>query len=120
MNDMVPWIGIAISLATLAYTILSSRSKANFSRVREIERKLNDKADGVSQAALAGKVDIVEDRVTRVETDMKHLPGKDIAHKLEVSLTELSGRVEMLTERLVPVTAMASRIQEALIERVAK
>jgi hypothetical protein len=116
--EIAAWLSCAVSVCTLAYTIISNRTKAAYSKVRDIEKTLAFKSDAAVVAAIAGKVDLLEDRATRFETELAHLPDKDTAHKLEVSLAALTGKVDALTERIKPVTAMADRIQEALIERV--
>jgi len=101
LNEVVPWISAAIALSALIYTIVANRQKAQTLTV----------------IALAGKVDILEDRCTRIESDLKHLPNKDDATEIKLSLAELKGEVAALTASFKPVAAMASRLQEHLIDR---
>lgn len=118
VSEYALWASVLVSVAALTVAIWSPRAKATSARFRAIYDKLDDKAEAAVVAAVAGKIDLVEDRITRVETDMKHLPDKDVAHKLELGLSDLNGRMATLTAQLAPVTAMANRIQDAMIEKV--
>jgi hypothetical protein len=62
------------------------------------------------------RLDGVDTRVTRIESELEHLPDKDTAHRMEMAIARLEGRLEVMDERLKPVAAMASRMQDAMIE----
>ncbi len=115
--EVVPWLAVVIALANLAYTVIAGRQKANLSKVRDMDARINTKADAAAVAVLATKVDVVEDRITRVETDFKHLPSIEVTHRLEVELGALRADVQVLSERLKPVSAIASRLQDEMLER---
>lgn len=68
-------------------------------------------------AQLINRIDRLEDRATRLEGDVAHLPDKDITHRLELSLNALKTDVAVMSERLKPVTAIAVRLQEAILEK---
>lgn len=112
------WAAVVISVATLIYTILDGRGKKTAQKIRDIDGRLASKADAMEVGHLAEKVDRVEDRMTTVEGEIRHLPDKDTAHNIELRVSDLTGQVGKLAEQLRPVTAMAERIQEALIEQV--
>jgi uncharacterized protein YPO0396 len=97
---------------------MDSSAKDTKDDVEELRAKLAGKADGVTVAAAIGRVDLVEDRVTRVESELKHLPNKDVTHHLDQSIGELQAEVRVLSERIKPIAAVADRLQEALLERV--
>jgi Protein of unknown function (DUF2730) len=63
------------------------------------------------------KVEAVEDRVSRLQGEVEHLPDKDITHRLELAISRLDGRFELLDERLKPVTANMSRVLDHLDNR---
>lgn len=69
---------------------------------------------------LLHKLDLVEDRVTRIELDMRHLPDKDTAHRMEIAISRLEGRLETMDERLKPVAAMAVRMQDWVMDETRK
>lgn len=68
------------------------------------------------QDELGQRVDAHELRLGRVESELQHLPDKDTAHRLEMAVARLEGRLETMDERLKPVAAIASRMQDVLIE----
>jgi hypothetical protein len=109
LNAWLPWIAVALSAASLAYTILSGRKK-------DTDEKF--KAHDIRIGALAGKIDIVEDKVTVVQNDLKHLPDKETTHRLELSISEMRTEMRGLTERMKPIGAMAERMQDAILEKV--
>ena len=100
LSDWAPWVAIVISIAGFLHSFLSGRSKQN------------DERFGV----IAGKVDAVEDRVTRIEGELKHLPDKNATHRLELTLAEMRTELRGVTESMKPIKAMAERIQEAALE----
>jgi hypothetical protein len=57
----------------------------------------------------------VDARVGKLETDMAHLPGKDLVHALQLSMMELKGQMAVVVERVGPIKAVADRMQELLL-----
>ncbi|MGD9769474.1 MAG: DUF2730 family protein [Pseudolabrys sp.] len=76
------------------------------------------KADTATVATALARIDALEDRVTRTESDMRHMPDKDSTHRLEITISELRAEVGRLSERMQPIAAVANRIQEAMLEKV--
>lgn len=105
------WISIIIAAAALIYTILSGRSRA---AATDLERQRSESIGRHEQ--LASKVERLDDRLATVEGEMRHLPDKDTAHRMEMAIARLEGRLETMDERLKPVAAMASRMQDHLME----
>lgn len=58
----------------------------------------------------------LESRLAAAEMAIRHLPDKDTSHRLEMAIARLEGRMETMDERLKPVAAMASRVQERIFE----
>ncbi|MDQ2084529.1 DUF2730 family protein [Xanthobacteraceae bacterium Astr-EGSB] len=118
MLDLNPaWASVAIALGALVYTIYSGRSKARADKVVELEKLIMAKADKAFVLAIDDRVDKLEDRATKVEATVSHLPDKDFTHRLELSITQLRGEVSTLTESVKPVAAIAGRLQEAMLEK---
>lgn len=111
LKDLLPWLALLSSFAAIVIPIVRDRGK-------DFETKLNGKADGQDVGVLRGKLDIVEDKVTRIEAELVHLPDKDTTHKLEMGLQQVKTEMATLTASLKPISAMAGRIQEALLEKV--
>lgn len=59
-------------------------------------------------------------RIQTLESEMKHLPDRETAHKLELALSQISGRLDTLDERLKPIAATSGRLQEFLLEQAQK
>lgn len=102
-TDITPWLTMilaGLSIAGTIYTIMSRPGK--------------QAQDGVDK--LAGKVEDLEDRVSKCEADIQHLPDKDATHRLEIGMAELNGQIKVLSERLHPVAAITQRMQELMLE----
>jgi predicted nucleic acid-binding Zn-ribbon protein len=104
LNALAPWAAVIIAAASLLYAIFSNRSK-------DQDKKF---------ASLGREVDSVKDRVAKVENDLTHLPDKSVTHRLELHMAEMKAEMAQLTERMKPISAMASRIQDAVLEKVMK
>jgi hypothetical protein len=65
-----------------------------------------------------GQLGMLENRVTVVERDIAHLPDKDVTHRLEIALGKMESELGKLSERVKPISAMADRMQEAMLEKV--
>lgn len=63
------------------------------------------------------KVDKVEDRVSRLENEFRHLPDRNSVHSIQLSLSDLKGELRGLGEQLKPVAAISERLQEFLLEQ---
>lgn len=105
------WIAIAISAASLAFAIYSFRSKAATQKVQHLETKI-DRAIDRDRA--------IEARVSQIENELKHLPDKDVTHRLEITMMQISGKMDALTESFKPVNAISNRLQELLLEKATR
>lgn len=117
---LVQTISLLISLASLATVIIMARGKAASDRVESLGVKLDDKASVGRLASLEGRVHGLEERASRTESRLEYVPDKDAAHRLEVAIARLEGRMETLDERLKPVAAMASRVHERMFEEAVR
>lgn len=118
LSAVAPWAAVLIAAVSLAYTIVSSRSKKIDEKIEELKPWIESKSSKEHTDVLQKKVELIDKRVTTVESELRHLPDKDTTHRLEVALKDLGGEVVRLSERIKPVAAMADRIQEALVEKV--
>lgn len=116
VGALVPWLALVLAAASFYYTIHNNRSKDIDRKLESVTTDLASKASNTVTAALTGKLDLLEDRTTRVETEMKHLPDHRAVSKLEGMINQLSGEVGILSERIRPVAAIAERLQEKIME----
>jgi hypothetical protein len=99
IENLPAWLAVAISAFAVIYSMASNRSKA-------IDTKVTD---------LALRVDKCEDRTTKLEAEMRHLPDKDTTQELRLAISEMNGQVQLLGERIRPIAAISDRLQEHLI-----
>ena len=118
LNWLVPWLGVGLAALSLIYTITTNRANRNDEKFVSVETKVGEKASKDYVAELAKKVDVVEDKVSIIQNDLRHLPDKDTTHRLEFALGKMESEMGRLNERMKPIASMADRMQEALIEKV--
>lgn len=121
MSELLPYFGVAVAAASFGYSIWISVSNKHGKKIERIQSAI-----AVVETQLAGaqqqlelRIDRVEDRVTRIESDLRHLPDKGTTHRLELAISELRGEVARITESIKPISAMTARVQELIIEKVA-
>jgi uncharacterized protein DUF2730 len=121
MNELLPVISVAVAIGSFAYTIWATSSKKHSKQIEDIQRSVAQVETQVVtvQHSLEIRVDRVEDRATRLESDVRHLPDKDITHRLELHMTKISGEVSRLAESIKPISAISQRVQDIIIEKVA-
>lgn len=104
-QNLASWIGLALgAIALLGHlkNFFGSDAKANSTKIVELEKRV----DG-------------HDRANQTfEETLKHLPDQETAHRLELIMTRLGGRLDTLDERLKPVDAISQRLQEFLLDQV--
>nr|WP_284701211.1 DUF2730 family protein [Rhodoplanes tepidamans] len=65
---------------------------------------------------MAGRIDDVTHRVTKVEDEIAHMPDRETTHRLELSIAEMRGEMKTLAERMKPVAAISERLQELMLQ----
>lgn len=103
-GTIAQWVSVAVALGAVVHTIISTRSRATKEAVDKLE----------------GRLRANEHEITRIRSDIDHLPSKDAVVNIMLSLAELKGQVAALDERLKPVSAMSSRMQDFLMTEAAK
>lgn len=56
-------------------------------------------------------------RIQTLEAELKHLPDRDTAHRLELAIEKMNGRLDTMAEALKPVATTNQRLQEFLLEQ---
>lgn len=93
---LLRWGPLFLSFASLVFAISVARSKASDERFGKME----------------ARIAVIDERLSVVEGEIKHLPDREITHRLELAISKLEGRIEVMDERLKPVSEMAKRAQE--------
>ena len=120
LNVLLPWLAVALSAASLAYTIYTGRSKKFDERFEKLERSHEEyaRSTDIRIGAIVGEASALKDRVIVIENDFTHLPDKEVTHRLERAILEMRGEVGKLSEQVKPIAHMASRMQDAMLEKM--
>ena len=104
IGPLISWVvalAALLSFGTSIWNIMGSGSRQNAAKIVALEMRI-----------------ALTERVTQHHTDqIDQMPGKDMMHRMELSLSELHGQLGRLDERLKPVAAIAERMQELMIEQ---
>ena len=100
LGTAAQWSGVLMAVISLVVSVNAARSARNKA---EIE-------------GLASSQRAFEARLSKAENELLHMPDKDTAHRMEMAIQRLEGRLEVMDERLKPVAAIASRMQDVLLE----
>lgn len=59
-------------------------------------------------------------RIQKVENNIEHMPDRETTHRLEITLERMLGRLDTMDEKLKPIAATNTRLQEYLLENSEK
>ena len=113
--DLMP---IASTVGTVALAIwmwLNRGNKENAEDIDALEKLVEDKAGRDDVQDIRIKAADTERRLQAVETELKHLPGKNEVHSLTVGMTALQGEVKTLTEGQARLVSGLNRIEDYLL-----
>lgn len=94
----------SLNLVAVIRTMLSAGEKKLDERLTKAEGKLVE----------------YDRRIQSLEGELKHLPDKSTAHRLELAMERITGRLDTLNEKLKPIEATNERLNELLIEQAAQ
>lgn len=150
LGELKEWLGAAALLISVGGVIygwftaggtkaltevgaLRKQTREDISALKEQidkdEKAATDRRQQQAEAIVA-RFQLSESRLQAVEADMRHMPDREQAHRLELAIEKLTGsletlderltgRIEALDERLKPVAATSARIQNYLMEQAA-
>ncbi|UGA45994.1 hypothetical protein HU230_0008130 [Bradyrhizobium quebecense] len=119
-SEIAPWVAMGINSALSLYAIFNGRSKEAAKKTDErfAAFDLELKSRDTKIAVLVADNSLLTGRIAAVEKDVEHLPDKDVTHRLELALKTMQAEMTGLNEKMKPISAMAGRIQEAMIDKV--
>lgn len=136
LTQILAWAVGANTLMTFAttfYSLMSTRATKALKAIEGLETKLNEAAEERQKTneAIVGRFQLMETRIQQLESDVKHLPDRDHAHKMELAVEKmsgalqsldarLSGRMDVISEKLEPIAAIGDRWQELILEQAKK
>lgn len=112
VTSVVALLLSSVNLFAAVKTMMSAGEKKLDERVTKAESKL-----------------VEHDRRTQaLENEVKHLPDRDTTHRIEMTMTQIMGRLDAqdaalagrfsaMDERLKPIQAIGERLQDVLIEQ---
>lgn len=93
-----------ISIGTVIYVWLTSRSKINSAEIRELQALQQTQAS----------------KIQALETALQNMPDKDTVHALDLKVAELNGTIAVVAESLQAVERTAHRIENFLLDQARK
>ena len=107
IQEIGSWLAVALSSLALlghAKNFFGSDAKALQSRTEKAEKALVDH----------------DRRIQTVEGELRHMPDRETAHRLELAIERMNGRLDSMTETLKPISATTERLSEILLEQAQK
>lgn len=116
MGELAPWLGPLIALAALLYAVSTNRNtkfEKIFAECKEglssLKKELDGKADGTVAQTAIGRADMLEDRTSRIETELKFMPDQASQHRVELSVAEMRSDIRALAERVEQIVRAIER-----------
>ncbi|CAH0339589.1 DUF2730 family protein [Rhizobium sp. CECT 9324] len=110
-SEIYQYLGLALAVIALlghAKGYFSSGEKTLLARIDKAEAKVEK---------VETKLVEYDRRIQSIEGEIKHLPDRETTHRMELAMTEISGKLNVMAERLKPIEAIGERLQETLMER---
>ncbi|MHC2481325.1 DUF2730 family protein [Rhizobium leguminosarum] len=112
VTSVVALLLSSVNLFAAVKTMMSAGEKKLDERVTKAESKLVEH----------------DRRIQTLENEVKHLPDRDTTHRIEMTMTQIMGRLDAqdaalagrfsaMDERLKPIQAIGERLQDVLIEQ---
>ncbi|MCW1842285.1 hypothetical protein [Prosthecomicrobium hirschii] len=110
---------LALAALALLVSVLGSSRKGWEERIGSVAKASEDRTAALARSLseTERRVADIDDRVIKMERDLAHLPDNETAHRMEMAIARLEGRLEVMSERLMPVAAIATRMQDYLMGR---
>lgn len=102
LQPIVPWlsaIALLISLGTSITTFFTAGSKKNAQRIEELETELS-RQDG---------------RIQAIESEMKHLPDRNMIHELQLTLKDMQVDMAALKTTAEQAATISRRLEDFLL-----
>lgn len=109
-----PLIGVLSSIGTAIYAFMTRRSKAAEDAMEEVKAEISKRALLSDLAALEVRVDETEKKVAQIETEMRHMPDREMVNEIKLAIADLKGTVGQLGERVQGVQRIVNVIDETL------
>jgi len=112
VRDMVSVALGTLTIASMVFTWIIARSRASAAEIAKLNDRLTDGLKNISN-----RNDAVENRLTRIESEMHHMPDNATINSVLLKMNTLQGEMGVLTERLRPIQSVTDRLQEFLLSQ---
>jgi len=112
-------LAAAINSGLTVWNFVQSPSRKNAEQLARLTEAISDLAKTAARETkfVDDRVDEMVSRVNALEIVINQLPDRDSLHRLEMSLTTLSGQLNAMNTRLDPIDHLSRRLQEMLLEK---
>lgn len=113
LGPFIVWasgLSTLLALGTTIYNMLTSGARKNDTRLADLSCKLDD-----VERALGQRMAEADRRIQRAEDRLSTVPTVEMMHRIELTLSSMSGELGKLDERLKPVAGIAERLQEMML-----
>jgi septal ring factor EnvC (AmiA/AmiB activator) len=112
--ELLPWLTLVLSsIAVLGHL------KGFFSSG---ETKLADQLKTIKDDLAEAEKTLVDHqrRIQTIEDEMRHLPDRESQHRIELNVSQMSSRIDVLAESLKPIKSNNELITELLKRQASK
>lgn len=108
VNNWLSATATIVSLGAALYTWLTSRSKANSTKIEKFEIQLDK---------LEKEVDRQDVRIDRLVSDMQRMPDQQTVHKIELTMTQIQGSIETMAAGFSTMNHSVTRLEDYLYNK---
>ena len=118
LKDWVGLIGAILALVLSIYAISTKPSKENSDKLEKLEKDSSARLEDLEKdlrkemADQSSRITGHGQRIQKMESEMAHLPDKDIVHRLELSMTRIEGVISGLGQDLGNTSALVKEIDK--------
>lgn len=104
LSVVMPWVVAAMTI---------------FNFIGLLKNWLSSGEKALGEDITAAKKTLVDHdrRIQAIEGEIKHLPDRETTHRMELAMSEINGKLNVMAERLKPIEAIGERLQETLMEQ---
>lgn len=104
LAPLIPWLSAAaliISLGTSVVALLNTGTRRNGDQITALQKVVNDQ----------------DRRISSIENELKHLPDKEVVHRLELTLSEMKSDIVKIAASADQSARTTQRVENYLMER---
>jgi phage shock protein A len=106
LDDLRNWVAIIAGIIAIGTAI------AAWLRAGKTENAQNIQTNAQNIQKVGDRVKLVEQEMALIDQKLEQLPTTDQLHKIEISLTQMSGSISSLNEGLTRVSRSNDRIED--------